>query len=500
MSMWTRERLHSLLSDRLADYRFVCVANREPYIHVKTPSGIRCTEPDSGVVSALDPVLRATGGTWIAHGSGSADRESVDEKGRVRVPPGDERYTLRRVWLTEEEEEGYYYGLANEGLWPLCHIAYQRPLFRKEDWKQYVAVNEKFAEAVLDEIGQSRALVFIQDYHFALLPRLIKERAPGAIVCQFWHIPWPNAEAFRICPWKREILEGLLGNDLLAFHIQHHCNNFLDTVDRELEARIDRERHSVVLKGSPTLIRPHPISTDFERFSQEGASPASAERQIAIRKRLKSSGVKILLSVGRIDYTKGIVERLQSLDTLLARHPEWIGKVLLVEIGIPSRTRISRYRFLQEEIESLVTQINRKYRTGNWKPIYLIREHQDGATLAAYYRIADVCLVTSLHDGMNLVAKEYVAGRSDAKGVLVLSQFTGAARELKQALIVNPYAVDDLAESLHQALVMSPEEQTSRLEKLRFTVREHNVYRWAGKLLGEAARVELAGSEVASNS
>jgi trehalose 6-phosphate synthase len=288
----------------------------------------------------------------------------------------------------------------------------------------------------------------------------------------------------------------MLGNDLRAFHIQNHCNNFLDTVDRELEARIDRERHSVVLRGSSTLIRPHPISTDFERFSQDGESPASAERQAAIRKRLKGAGVKILLSVGRMDYTKGIVERLQALDTLLARHPEWIGKVMLCEIGIPSRTRISRYRFLQEEIESLVIQINRKYRTGNWKPIYLIRDHQDSATLAAFYRVADVCLVTSLHDGMNLVAKEYVAARSDQKGVLVLSQFTGAARELKQALIVNPYAVDDLAESLNQALLMPPEEQAARMERLRFTVREHNVYRWAAKLLGEAARVELAGSEV----
>jgi trehalose-6-phosphate synthase len=494
--MWTRDRLHGLLSDRLSDYKFICVANREPFIHVKSPSGIRCTEPDSGVVSALDPVLRATGGTWIAHGSGSGDRETSDDKGRVRVPPGGESYTLRRVWLTEEEEEGYYYGLANEGLWPLCHIAYQRPAFRKEDWKQYVAVNEKFAEAVVDEIGQARALVFVQDYHFALLPKMVKEKAPGAIVCQFWHIPWPNPEAFRICPWKREVLEGLLGNDLLAFHIQHHCNNFLDTVDRELEARIDRERHSVVLRGSPTLIRPHPISTDFDRFSLEGNSPASVERQAAIRKRFRLSGMKVLLSVGRIDYTKGIVERLQGLDILLSRHPEWIGKVVLLEIGIPSRTRISRYRFLQEEIESLATQINRKYRTGTWKPVQLIREHQDSAMLSSFYRLADVCLVTSLHDGMNLVAKEYVASRSDGRGVLLLSQFTGAARELGQAVIINPYAVDDLAESLHQAMIMPPEEQALRLDRLRAVVREHNVYRWAGKLLGEAARVEVVGAEV----
>ncbi len=494
--MWTRDRLHALLTDRLSEYRFVCVGNREPYIHLRTPSGLRCTEPDSGVVSALDPVLRATGGTWVAHGSGSGDRDAVDEKGRVRVPPGEDRYWLRRVWLTEEEEEGYYYGLSNEGLWPLCHIAHQRPVFRKEDWKQYVAVNEKFAEAVLDEIGQSRALVFIQDYHFALLPRLIKSRAPNAVVCQFWHIPWPNAESFRICPWKKELLEGLLGNDLLAFHIQHHCNNFLDTVDRELEARIDRERHSVVLRGSPTLIRPYPISTDFDRVSQEASSPPSAERQAGLRKRFRLGGLRVLLSVGRIDYTKGILERLRALDTLLARRPEWIGKLVLLEIGIPSRTRISRYRFLQEEVEAGVAEINRKYRTGSWKPIHLLRDHQDSATLAAFYRLADACLVTSLHDGMNLVAKEYVAARSDARGVLVLSQFTGAARELGQALVVNPYAVDDLAESLHQALSMSPEEQGTRMEKLRATVREHNVYRWAAKLLGEAARVEPAGTEV----
>lgn len=492
--MWTRERLQSLLSDRLADYKFISVANREPFIHVKTASGIRWTQPDSGVVSALDPVLRATGGTWIAHGSGSADRETVDDRGIVRVPPQEECYSLRRVWLTEEEEEGYYYGLSNEGLWPLCHIAYQRPVFRKEDWKQYVAVNEKFAEAVMEEIGQSRALVFIQDYHFALLPKMVKDRVPGAIVCQFWHIPWPNPEAVRICPWRREILEGLLGNDLLSFHIQQHCNNFIDTVDRELEARIDRERHSVILRGSPTLIRPHPISTDFERFSEEAASTASAERQSALRKRFRLGGQKILLGVGRLDYTKGILERLQAFDMLLARHSEWIGKVVLVEIGIPSRTRISRYRFLQEEVEALVTQINRKYRSGQWKPVLLIRDHQDVPVLASFYRLADVCLVTSLHDGMNLVAKEYVASRGDGRGVLVLSQFTGAVRELTQALIVNPYAIDDLADSLNTALVMPPEEQSARLEKMRLTVREHNVYRWVGKLLGEAASVELTES------
>jgi trehalose 6-phosphate synthase len=488
--MWTRDRLQDLVTERLAGFRFICVANREPYIHVRTGSTLRCIEPDSGVVAALDPVMRTTGGTWIAHGGGSGDRETADARGRLRVPPGKESYALRRIWLTAEQEDGYYYGFSNGAMWPLCHIVYQRPSFEKEAWNQYVAVNRTFADAVLEEIGGERAVVFIQDYHFALLSKFIKEKMPGAIVFQFWHIPWPNSETFRICPWRKEILEGLLGNDLLAFHIQHHCNNFLEAVDRELEARIDRERTLIAMRGSSTLIRPHPISVDTHALSEAASSAATAARIEEFQKRYHLRGYRILLSVGRLDYTKGILERLAALDRLLTQHPEYREKVVLVEIGIPSRSRLGPYSRFQHDVESAILEINSRYRTPDWDPVVFFKEHQDRPDLLAWYRMADACLVTSLHDGMNLVAKEFVAARSDEKGVLVLSPFTGAARELTQALLANPYAPDDLADILHAALRMPEGEQRLRMAQMRETVRQHNVYRWAGKLLEQAARLE----------
>jgi trehalose 6-phosphate synthase len=489
--MWSRERLRVLVTDRLAGFRLVAVANREPYIHVRTPSGVTCVQPDSGVVAALDPVMRAAGGTWVAHGSGTADRDTADKKGRLAVPANDPRYTLRRVWLTKEEEQGYYYGFSNEGLWPLCHIAYQRPSFEESDWAHYVRVNEKFADAVVEECGDQRSLVFVQDYHFALLPKLVKQRLPGAIVFQFWHIPWPNPEAFRICPWKQELLDGLLGNDLLAFHIQYHANNFLEAIDRELEARIDRERFTVTFRGSTTLVRPHPISVDFDAITAQASSPETADLVGALRRRHGLEGVRVLLAAGRLDYTKGVVERLSAFDRLLKRRPDLVEKVALVEIGVPSRTHIRTYQRLQDDLDRLVEEINWRYGTSTWRPVVFIKEHQDPRTLIAFYRLADACLVTSLHDGMNLVAKEFVAARSDGRGVLVLSRFTGAARELTQALLVNPYAVDATAEALAQALSMTPEEEQARMARLRETVRDYNVYKWAGRLLAEAARIEV---------
>jgi len=488
--MWTRETLRSLLSERLQDFRLISVCNREPYIHRHTPEGIRSTEPASGVVRALDPVMRVTGGTWIAHGSGTADRETADPKGRLRVPPGAERYLLRRLWLSKEEEEGYYYGFSNETLWPLCHIAHQRPTFEETHWKQYAAVNARFADAVVEEAGDDRVLVFIQDYHFALLSKLVKERMPKAIVCQFWHIPWPNPEAFRICPWKSELLEGLLGNDLLAFHIQHHCNNFLETVDREIECRIDRENFGVAIRGNHTLIRPHPISVDFEAMDEQARLPMTERRMAELRRRWRLEGLRVALGVDRMDYTKGIPERLRAVDRFLHRHPEFVGRFVLVQVGVPSRTHIRAYQRLQDEVESLVEQVNWNHRTATWEPIVFVPEYQDRCELVAYYRLADVCLVTSLHDGMNLVAKEFVASRCDRAGVLILSRFTGAAREFAQAILVNPYAVDATADALHAALVMPVEEQASRMDRLREAVREQNVYKWVGKLLLQAARLE----------
>ena len=259
---WTRERLETVARERFGGARLIVVANREPYIHTFDGEALRCTTPASGLTTALDPVMQACGGTWVAHGSGDGDRAASDNFGRVAVPPHDPSYTLRRVWLTKEEEQGYYYGFSNEAFWPLCHIAYARPRFDSKDWEQYVEVNRKFSEAVLEEADGGPAVVFIQDYHFALLPRLLRTARPDLVIVQFWHIPWPNREAFRVCPWHDEVLDGLLGNDLLSFHVQDHCNNFLETVDRGVESRVDLEQFSITRNGKTTLVQPHPISID----------------------------------------------------------------------------------------------------------------------------------------------------------------------------------------------------------------------------------------------
>jgi trehalose 6-phosphate synthase len=349
-------------------------------------------------------------------------------------------------------------------------------------------VNEKFAEAVLDEVGSEPAVVFVQDYHFALLPRMLKNARGDLIVAQFWHIPWPNREAFRICPWQDEILEGLLGNDLLSFHIQHHCNNFLDTVERGIEARVDTERFSVTLAGHVTNVRPHPISIDpnFVR-SCLPSNLAAAER--ALRRQLCLGDASLLVGVDRVDYTKGIPERFRAFDRLLTEHREWCGNVTFIQVGAPSRVHIPAYRQLNDELVALADEINWRHGGTSWKPIVFVNEHQDPEQIFLLNRVAVACVVSSLHDGMNLVAKEFVACRDDLRGVLVLSRFTGAARELDGAMLVNPYAVDEFAESLHQALTMPAAEQEQRMRRLRQQVDDHNIYRWAGRLLSDMARL-----------
>jgi trehalose 6-phosphate synthase len=491
---WTRQTLSQMLADQLRDHKLIIVSNREPYMHVRTDEGVRAVETVGGVVTALDPVMRAVGGTWVAQASGNADRETADADGRLLVPQGPDRYTLKRIFLTPQEEEGYYYGFANEGLWPLCHIAFQPPIFNEDDWRLYVAVNELFADAVAREAQGSRPLVFIQDYHFAMLARMVKQRLPDAIVFQFWHIPWPSSEVFRICPWKKEILEGLLGNDLLAFHIQNHCNNFLETVDRELESRIDWEDFSVNREGRSTSVRAAPIGVDFEELSLLASSPEVENAALRFRMAHQLTGQKILLSIDRMDYTKGILHRLQAFELLLKTHPEHVGKVVHVQLGVPSRSRIPAYRVLQEEIERQVGVLNARLGSETWQPVLYLKEQRDRRDLLPLYRTAEVCAVTSVHDGMNLVAKEYVAARGDRRGSLVLSEFTGAARELTQALLVNPYAIGSMAEAFHQALTMSDQEQTGRMSLMREVVREQNVYRWVGRLLVQAAQLDSTRS------
>ena len=489
-SLWTLERLRVHVQGRLNGSRLFVISNREPYEHFFRGDSIEYKVPASGLVTALEPVLSACGGTWIAQATGDADRASVDQHNRVAVPPDHPHYTLRRLWMTKEQEQGFYFGFANEGLWPLCHIAHTRPTFRAEDWEHYREVNRLFADAFLQEAaGDPSPIVLVQDYHFALLPRMIKERMPEARVAIFWHIPWPNPEAFGICPWQHELIDGILGADLVGFHIQQHCNNFLDTVDRTVECRIERERYGVNRLGHFTSVRPFPISV--------GSTPPASASDFGYDARAKLlRGLSVEASVfgvgvDRIDYTKGIPERFRGIERFLDLYPAYRKQFTFVQIGAPSRTHIRRYQDLVDEVESEAERINRKFQANGWKPIVLVKRQHSHAEILPFFRAASLCLVTSLHDGMNLVAKEFVASREDDGGALILSRFAGASHELTDAITVNPYDTDQIAGAIRHALEMAPEERLSRMRRMRAVVREHNIYRWAGNLVSELSEIRL---------
>ncbi len=484
---WTPERLRATMERVLDDEKLVVLANREPYIHIREGEQLRVMHPASGLVTALEPVLRACSGVWVAHGSGNADREVVDRHDRIAVPPDEPAYQLRRVWLTSEEEDGYYYGVSNEALWPLCHVADARPQFRASDWEHYRRVNERFAKAVCDEVDGDDPIILVQDYHFALAPRMIRERLPRATIITFWHIPWPNAERIGICPWRDELLDGLLGSSILAFHTQQHCNHFLDAVDQYVESRIDREATAVVKGEERTLVRSYPISVAWPVRWLDRVPPVEVCRR-DIRARLGLADDALIgLGVDRLDYTKGIAERLAAVDELLTHHAEYRGRFTFVQVAAPSRTKLRRYQELEQEVLARVEEINARWGTATYRPIHLLEQHLEPPDVFALMRAANVVYVSSLHDGMNLVAKEFVAARDDEQGVLVLSQFTGAARELTEALVVNPYDVRQGATALAAALAMPRAEQRERMQAMRRVVAEFNVYRWAGRMMLEAA-------------
>ena len=483
-TLWTEERLKQFVKLRLGGSPLFVVSNREPLSHVWSDGRIQTERPASGLVTAMEPVMRACGGVWVAQASGDADRETADEAGRLGLPADDPRYTLRRVWLGKDEQAGFYSGFANEGLWPLCHLVHTRPQFRPEDWAHYTAVNEKFAAALLEEAADvDSPLILIQDYHFALLPALIKRQRPDARVAIFWHIPWPNAEAFGICPWQQELLLGMLGADLVGFHTQYYCNNFLETAERALEARVEWEQFAVTRGQRTTLVKPFPISVAPEFV----ANPPRVTREAVLR------GIGIsceFLGVGveRLDYTKGLPERIRAVGRFFERCPEYRERLVVVQLAAPSRSSIARYQEIDAEVDAAVRDVNARFGTRKWRPVHYVKRHHDHREIWPYYRHADFCLVTSLHDGMNLVAKEFVSVREDG-GSLILSQFTGASSELRDALLVNPYDLDGVADAIRRAVEMPAEEQRARMTRMRETVREHNIYRWAGLLLGELSRI-----------
>ncbi len=491
--MWTKEQLQQTIREKMGDYKLIVVSNRQPYRHILKGGKIICQREQGGLVTALDPVMQAAQqGTWIALGTSEYDRQSVDSHHKVSVPPGSSSYTLRRLFLSKEEHDAYYYGYSNEGLWPLCHIAYTRPLFLDSEWKAYQKVNRMFADAILEEAGNEKAFVWIQDFHLMLAAKYLKEANQSNIITSFfYHIPWPNPEIFRICPQKNEILEGLLAHDLLGFQIRYHTDNFLAAIDRELESRIDREKTSISFKNRETLVRAFPISVDFEAISSLTSKEELKDRGLKLGEELSLDGKKLIVGVDRIDYTKGIPERLRAIDRFLEKYPEYKEKFVFFQLGQISRIHIPRYKQLNDEINSLIEDINWKHSQGSWVPIVLTRTYMPYQDILALYRAADICVVSSLHDGMNLVAKEFVSSRSDLNGVLMLSQFTGSARELTDALLINPYDIEAFADKIREAMNMTGEEKEKRMRKMREVVSQNNIYRWAGKVLSQLLKFEF---------
>jgi trehalose-6-phosphate synthase len=489
-SVWTPERLNEEMKQLLQNKKLVVVSNREPYMHIHSGREIKCIMPASGMVTALEPILKACGGLWIASGSGDADKETVDENDKLLVPPYEGKYTLRRVWLTKEQETHFYYGFSNEGLWPLCHIAHTRPVFRKEDWDEYVNVNQIYADAVLEEIkNEEEPFILVQDYHFALLPQFIKQKRPDAKVAIFWHIPWPNPESFGICPWQRELLLGMLGADLIGFHTQYHCNNFLETINNSIESRVIWESFSVKIGNHFTLVKPFPISIAFTLKDYENDEISRNEAS----ELLKHHGITaqhLGVGVDRIDYTKGLIEKFLAIERLFEKYPEYQGKFTFVQIGAPSRSLLKSYSDTINAVDNEVNRINWKLRQKNWQPILFLKKHHSHEEIMPFYRSADFCMVTSLHDGMNLVAKEYIASRNQNDGVLILSRFAGASHELHGALVINPYDIEQAADAIHAALEMPPEMQQQKMKQMRRSVMSHNVYAWASGILRTMASIQ----------
>lgn len=489
-AIWTAERLNEEMKQLLQDRTLVVVSNREPYMHIRSGKEIQCIMPASGMVTALEPILKACGGLWVASGSGDADRETVDEHDKVLVPPYENKYTLRRIWLSKEQEDHFYYGFSNEGLWPLCHIAHTRPVFRKIDWDYYSEVNEMYANAILDEIkDHDEPFILVQDYHFALLPALIKKKRPDAKVAIFWHIPWPNPESFGICPWKKEILLGMLGADLVGFHTQYHCNNFLETVNNSLESRVIWENFSVKVGNHFTLVKPFPISIDFTLKDYEFSNEPKPETS-QLLKQYNINAIRFGIGVDRIDYTKGLLEKFLAIERFFEKYPEHINNFTFVQIGAPSRSLLKSYSDTINAVEAEATRINLRFRTKSWQPILLLKKHHSHEEIIPFYRAADLCMVTSLHDGMNLVAKEFIASRDQNDGVLIISQFAGASQELHAAFIINPYDIEQAADAINSALKMPPEDQNRKMKQLRKMVMSHNVYAWAANILRSMASIQ----------
>lgn len=489
--MVTKKKLASLAKVLLNGKKFIVALNSEPYVHNKTLHGVKVSRGSGGAQNLLDPLLQLTGGSMVSVASGSADDQAVDKKGRVLVPPDKKKYTLRRIFLTKDELENYYNGFSNQTLWPLSHLSFVKPKFEHLWWKTYKRVNQKFTDAIVDEAKNSEALVWVNDYQLCLVPSLLKKIRPSLKVGVFWHIPWPTKEIFSICPWRKDILEGLTAADFIGFHHEQYVKNFMDCTAREMGVSVFPTDSSIHHNNHLTQLGSLPAGVDYSEITEDIANIPS--NQDAVKDDFNINYEKLIIGVDRIDHTKGLVERLYILDMFFDKYPEHRGKVTHLMIGAPSRTYIPRYHKLTSDVSDMVERINWKYSLPGWQPILFINNSIPREKIFAYYRCADVCLVTSLEDGMNLVAKEYAICAQENKGVLMLSKFAGAARELSDAILINPYDTVETTRQLHMALTLPKSVKIQVNKKMKKILQVNNIYKW-GK---EFITATLNGEETA---
>ena len=495
---WDAAALQSLIHTRLNGDQIIVVSNRAPWSHERIAGQLLAVRPASGLVTAVEPVVHACNGTWIAQGNSSADAQWMDSGEVWRAPalPGGLGYALRRICLSEAERAGHGEGLSNGGLWPLCHMAHTKPRFVESDWQHYRRVNQRFAQAVVDEARQNDPVVLVQDYHLALVPQMVRQQLPRATILSFWHVPWAHPEQMQACPWLQELMWGLTGSNIMGLQTEQHRRNFEATA--ELCGLAADNAGTSALSDTPQpawQAKSYPISIAWPTPTEVLAQPGVATcKQQAWRQWSLPWNGKLVVGIDRFDYTKGLLERLLAIEQLLLDQPQWQSSLRFVQVAAPTREGLSAYASLRSEVRAEVQRINKRFGGAADSPIALLDAHQNKEAVNALYRAADVCLVTSLHDGMNLVAKEFVAARDDERGVLVLSRFAGAAQELQQSLLVNPYHTVQVAQALHRALSMSAAEQQLRMRALRKTVRFANVHRWAANLFTDAANLREARS------
>jgi trehalose 6-phosphate synthase len=482
------------------DDRVIVLANRAPFTHETSDGRVVATRSASGLVTALEPLLETYSGTWVAHAAGSADATIVDGRGGIDVPPANPRYRVRYVSQPDAEYRGYYYGFANEGLWPLCHTVDVTPVFRRADYEMYRAANTRFAGMVADEAGAGSPIVLVQDYHFALAPRLLRQRLPESRLVAFWHIPWPRARVFRTCPWALELLDGLLGSDIVGLQTDDHCRNFLGCVEALTDADVDLSERTVAYRGRVTAVRAYPVGIDCADHLLRSLPPAAACREQVRRELGLPADASLGVGIDRMDYTKGINEKLLAIERLLESQPELIGRFAFVQVAEPSRDCLAAYRAARRQVIETCERVNTRFGTDAGQPIRLLERHHEPSEVYRYYRAADFCYVGSLDDGMNLVAKEFVAARDDERGVLVLSQFAGAAHQLRAALLVNPLRVEQTATVLAQALQMHAIEQAKRMQILRANVTSFDASWWATQMVDDARACAAAPARAARRS